>query len=174
MSWSRTLVPDAWAPAITALDPEALARQGFRGLIVDLDNTLTGWNKHVAAPAVEAWLRRAETAGLRVCILSNNGATRVRAFAEAVALPSVAHANKPRRGGFRRALALLGTTADETAVIGDQVWTDVLGARRMGLYAVLVQPLAPREFFGTRSLRWLERRWVARLKRRGLGLPFGA
>lgn len=174
MNWSRPLIPDAWAPAITALEPEALVRQGFRGLIVDLDNTLTGWNKDFAAPAVEGWLRRARAQGLGVCILSNNGAARVRAFADPAGLPSVAHAGKPRRAGYRRALALLGTSADETAVIGDQLWTDVLGARRMNMYAVLVQPVAPREFFGTRSLRWLERAWVGRLRRRGLGLPFGA
>ncbi len=106
MNWSRPVVPDAWAPAITALDAGALARQGFRGLIVDLDNTLTGWNSDVAAPAVEGWLCRARDAGLGVCIVSNNGAARVRAFAEGVGLPSVAHAGKPRRGGCRRALAL--------------------------------------------------------------------
>ncbi|HVB10797.1 MAG TPA: YqeG family HAD IIIA-type phosphatase [Bacillota bacterium] len=173
MNWSRPLVPDAWVPEITALDPQVLRGRGFRGLIADLDNTLAEWNDAAPTPAVATWLQRAEAAGLRVCILSNNGGERVAAFARGTGLPSVAGAGKPRRGGYRRALGLLGTAASETVMVGDQIWTDVLGARRMGMYAILVQPLAPREFIGTRSIRWLERAWVAHLKRGGaLGLPF--
>jgi HAD superfamily phosphatase (TIGR01668 family) len=171
MNWSHPLVPDAWAPAVTALDAHALRRR-FRGLIVDLDNTLAGWNKAAATPAVHAWLRGAQAAGLRVCILSNNLPARVDGFARGLGLPCVAQAGKPRRRGYRRALALLETEVAETAVIGDQVWTDVLGARRMNMYSILVQPLAPREFVGTRAMRWAERAWLGHLRRRGLPLPF--
>jgi HAD superfamily phosphatase (TIGR01668 family) len=173
MGWLRRLTPDAWVPDITALDAGLLHGRGFRALILDLDNTLAGWNKRAVTPAVRAWLHGAARAGLRLCIVSNNGPERVDAFARDVELPCVARAGKPRRVGYRRALDLLGSTPEETAVVGDQVLTDVLGARRMNMYAILVQPVARHEFFGTRSLRWLERAWVDHLKRnRGLGLPF--
>lgn len=174
MKWTRRLRPDAWIPEITALDAAALYARGFRGLILDLDNTLTEWNHAHLAPVVEAWLRAAEAAGLRLCILSNNGLARVEPFARGAGVPAVARAGKPRRGGYRRALALLRTAPERTAVVGDQVWTDVWGARRMNMYSILVQPIAAREFAGTRAIRWLERAWVARLRRQGLDLPAGS
>lgn len=165
----RLLIPDGRAPSVVAIDPEALYRQGVRGVILDLDNTLVPWNGSEVSLPLREWLSKLRTLGIGVCILSNNTPARVDAFCAPMGLLSVARAKKPRRKGFRQAMELLGTEPHETAVVGDQVWTDVLGGKRMGLHTVLVPPISRREFVGTRMMRLLERLWLAFLQR----LPYG-
>lgn len=162
------LVPAEVQPSIFAVDIEALRARGIRGLIVDLDNTLVPWRHPAPTPAVLEWLRRAEGAGLGVCIVSNGGSRRVEAFARQARVAYVGGARKPRRHGFREAMARLGTGAAETAVVGDQIFTDVLGGNRLGLYTILVSPVSPREFVGTRVVRLLERLVLGRLARAGM------
>lgn len=160
------LRPAEYHRTVHSLDPAGLRARGIAGLIVDLDGTLTGWNQREATPEVRQWLQRCAAAGLRLIIASNNGRERVAAFADAVGVPFLANAGKPGRGAFRRAMALLRTNPEETAVVGDQVFTDVLGGNRLGLYTILVTPLSRREFFGTRLISRPLERWV--LRRYGL------
>lgn len=162
------LVPDLAVERLDQLETGWLRARGVRGLIVDLDNTLTDWNDPEVPPESRAWLARVREAGLRVCLLSNNRSGRVRAIAQAEGLAgSVANAAKPWPGGFRRALACLGLEPSQVAVVGDQLFTDILGARLVGCLAVWVRPRSPREFAGTRLLRQVERAWLAWLRRRG-------
>jgi HAD superfamily phosphatase (TIGR01668 family) len=90
-------------------------------------------------------------------MLSNNFSERVAAVGAALDVPTVANALKPLPFGFLRALRMLGTARRETVVIGDQLFTDVLGAKVLGLHAVLTEPLVPKDFPLTRVLRLLER-----------------
>ncbi|MDI3299546.1 MAG: YqeG family HAD IIIA-type phosphatase [Bacillota bacterium] len=162
------LAPDAAVERLDGLDVAWLRAHGVRGLIVDLDNTLTDWNEPELPAESRAWLARLREAGLRVCLLSNNRSGRVLAIARAEGLAGgVANAAKPWPGGFRRALACLGLDAGEVAVVGDQLFTDVLGGRLAGCLTVWVRPRSPREFLGTRLLRRLEALWLARLRRLG-------
>ena len=167
--WRQWLTPDAVSPRVTAIAPEALTASGIQAVIVDLDNTLTPWNDRRCDPEVAGWLQRMQAAGLRVCIVSNNGPERVRGFLAAAGLdlPWIAHAGKPRRRAYQRALQCLGVTADGTAAVGDQVFTDVLGGKRAGLFTVLVTPLGRREFPATALVRVAERMWLRRLRSRG-------
>jgi HAD superfamily phosphatase (TIGR01668 family) len=103
------------------------------------------------------WLRRVQELGFRVCVISNGRPERVRRVGEALGLPAIAKAGKPSRSPFRNALTMMNATKERTAVVGDQVFTDVLGGRRMGLYTILVQPMARREFIGTRCVRQVEK-----------------
>lgn len=162
------LIPDEYLPSVTLLDPQRLRARGIRGLIVDLDNTLVPWRGGDPVPGLACWLERVRGAGIAVCILSNNRSARVGAWGRSLGVPVIAAAAKPRRKAFVRAMEVLGTGPAETAVVGDQLFTDVLGGRRLGLYTVLVQPLSRREFVGTRLVRGLERRVLAYLSRRGL------
>jgi HAD superfamily phosphatase (TIGR01668 family) len=166
---ARCLVPDAVAPHVTAIRPEALRARGIRGLIVDLDNTLTLWNDARCTPEVAGWLRGLEAADIRVCIVSNNGPERVARFCRGLVSPPpwIAYAGKPRRRAYRRALQRLGLPPATVAVVGDQVFTDVLGGKRAGLWTILVPPLGRREFPATRLVRVVERLWLARLRRQG-------
>ncbi|MBX6377146.1 MAG: YqeG family HAD IIIA-type phosphatase [Clostridia bacterium] len=169
----RLFVPDEYHRSVFDLDLGALRARGIRGLIFDLDNTLVRWSLGAdpAGPAQERlaeWFAGLRAAGFRACIVSNNRSARVEAVARALSVPAVGRAGKPRRGALRRALAVMGTEIAETALVGDQVLTDVCGARRLGLYAILVEPLSRREFLGTRLLRVVEARWLDHLRHRGL------
>lgn len=159
-----SLRPDEYRDSAFSITPEHLAARGISALIIDLDNTLVGWHQTQVTPAARAWLERMRQAGIGVCIVSNNNLARVGAFvAQGLDLPYVASAGKPGKGAFHKAMALLRSTVRNTAVVGDQIFTDVLGGQRMGLYTILVVPISRGEFFGTRLItRPLERlvlRW---------------
>lgn len=165
--WSL-LVPDLYLKSIHALDPEALRARGIRALIVDLDNTLVPWGGRETDEALRAWVQRVRAAGVEPCIVSNNSRRRVDEVADPLGVPSVPAAAKPRRRAFRRAMERLGATPSETAVLGDQLFTDVLGAKRLGLYTILVVPMSEHELWWTRQVRRLERRVLAAMMARGL------
>jgi len=164
----RLLAPDQCRRSLHEVDLDDLARRGIRGLILDLDNTMAEYGQAAIPPATRAWIQTAKERGFRVCITSNARPGRVKAFAEALDVPGIPYAVKPVRRAFRRALKILGTTPQETAVIGDQLFTDVLGGNRMGMYTVLVNPLSAVELGTTRLVRRLERRVLRHLVRRGL------
>jgi HAD superfamily phosphatase (TIGR01668 family) len=151
------LCPDACAERLSSVSLDDLAALGADGVIVDLDNTLLGYSQSELAPGDVAWIRAVVGAGLRVVLLSNNYGERVARVARSLGVPAVAGALKPLPGGFLRAVKLLGTARRRTVVVGDQVFTDVLGARLCGLRVILTHPLETDEFAGTRVLRWLER-----------------
>ncbi|OUN00867.1 MAG: hypothetical protein BAA04_13150 [Firmicutes bacterium ZCTH02-B6] len=164
----RLLVPDSCYPSLYDVDLDELSRRGIRGLILDLDNTLAEYANAAVPPRTRAWVQEAKARGFRLCITSNARPQRVKAFAESLGVPGIAYAVKPVRRAFRRALEILGTTPQETAVVGDQLFTDVLGGNRMGMYTVLVNPLSTNELGTTRLMRRLERRVLRHLVRRGM------
>ena len=151
------LQPAARHDTIYDVDPRQLTARGLRGLILDLDNTLVPWGVREAPDALGVWLQGARAAGLQLCIVSNNGGARVVALARALEVPVLTDAWKPLPGKLRRALAMMGTTAETTALVGDQVFTDVLGGNGLGLYTILVRPQGGHEFVLTRLVRMVER-----------------
>ncbi|MCR4399632.1 MAG: YqeG family HAD IIIA-type phosphatase [Syntrophomonadaceae bacterium] len=157
------LYPRIYVASLADIPLEALRRERIRAYILDLDNTLTMWNSNELAPGAREWLEDLRAMGGKACLLSNNHQRRVAAVAEALDIPSVHKAGKPRRRAFERALEQLSTPHQETAVVGDQVFTDILGGNRMGMLTILVKPIHPREYFGTRLVRKVERLVVKRL-----------
>jgi HAD superfamily phosphatase (TIGR01668 family) len=153
--------------SVTDLDCAALAGRGIRGLIFDLDNTLVKWKHNALAPETLAKITELKAAGFRICLLSNARRHRAAAIADQLEIAFIAPAAKPRKGPFKKALELLGTTPEQTAIIGDQLFTDVCGGNRMQLHTIWVKPIAASEFFYTRLVRRLERLVVKRLRRKG-------
>jgi uncharacterized protein len=154
----RLLVPSATAVRLVDIDPVDLAARGMKGVVLDLDNTLAEWRGKEASPAIDLWLGRLRAAGLTACIVSNAATTlRVRRIADRLGLPWVTRAVKPLRRAFLRAMYLMKTTPATTAVVGDQLLTDILGGNRLGMYTILVEPLGPREGISTRLQRPFER-----------------
>lgn len=155
---------------VEEVDLEDLKARGIRALLLDLDNTLTPWQSYEMTPAAQQWLAQAKR-DFRVCLVSNQvRARRVRRIAAQLGIVCV-HGlgpwGKPWSRIFRRALRLTGVSPKQAAMIGDQLFTDICGARRMGMYAILVEPVGKRELAWTRLNRWLAR-WVERyLRRRG-------
>lgn len=151
------LQPHAYARGIQHIDPVELTGRGLRGAIVDLDNTLVGFRSLAPLEEDARWVSRAHAAGLRVCVLTNNGTPWAAEVAKNLGVPCIPRARKPLPGGFRRAHRLLGLEPERCVVIGDQLFTDVLGARLAGLEVILVPPLVRHDPWNTRPLRWIER-----------------
>lgn len=128
--------------AVTAAD---LERLGAKGLILDIDNTLTLHGSQTVPPPVRGWLEQRRAEGMRMTVISNNDAARVAPFAGAIGLPYSAKGNKPLPGGFKRAAAQMTLSPGDCVVIGDQIFTDILGANLAGMRSVLLMPLAPEE-----------------------------
>lgn len=159
-SW---LLPREYVSSVQEIDPRRMLELGINAVLVDLDNTLVEWTRSDLEPEVEDWVREALWAGLRVCIVSNTRhESRIAGIAAKLGIPYVLRARKPRRGAFRRAMELLGAVTAETAVVGDQMFTDVIGGNRLGVYTVLCVPMPGQEYPGMRMVRAVERamlRW---------------
>jgi HAD superfamily phosphatase (TIGR01668 family) len=155
---------------VEEIDLAALRAQGIRALLLDLDNTLTAWRGYEMTPAAQAWLEQA-TRDFRVCLVSNQiKGRRVRRIAAQFGIPCVhglGPAGKPGRGIFRRAVAQTGIPPEQTAMIGDQMFSDICGARRCGMYAILVEPIGKYEFFSTAWMRKVTRLVERILRKRG-------
>jgi uncharacterized protein len=150
------LYPRIFADSLLDIPLGLLREQNIVAFIVDLDNTITEWNSNVISLEIEAWFRSIQTQGFKACILSNNGELRIKSVADRLGIPFIHRAAKPRRGAFLRAIYIMGVTASQTAVIGDQIFTDILGGNRAGLFTILVNPIARREFLGTKINSLLE------------------
>ena len=135
-------IPRGVYPSVTQIRPEALAARGIRLVLADLDNTLVRYGPGDPAPEVLAWREGLRTAGVELFLLSNSRKPdRPGRYAKRLDIPYLGHAGKPRTAGFEQAMARMGRTAGQTAMVGDQIFTDILGARRMGILALLVEPI---------------------------------
>jgi len=148
--------PKLYAKAINQIDPDELRERGIRGAIVDLDNTLVGFRALVPLEEDALWVARAKRAGVNVLVLTNNGTPWAAGVAKDLGVPCIPRARKPLPHGFRRALKVLELEPREAVVIGDQLFTDVLGAKLAGLDVILVDPLVRHDPWNTRPLRWIE------------------
>jgi HAD superfamily phosphatase (TIGR01668 family) len=163
------LLPNLRLNSVYDLDIEALARRGIKGIITDLDNTLVGAKEPHATPRLIEWLDKLHKQGFKIVIVSNNNKVRVSRFADPLGIPYIPLARKPSHQAFRKAFEILGLREDQTAVIGDQMMTDVLGGNRLGLYTILVLPIAPKdEGVMTRVNRLIERIALRSLRKKGL------
>jgi HAD superfamily phosphatase (TIGR01668 family) len=134
-------------------------------VILDFDNTVLPWGRPAPPPEIEAWVRGLRGVGMAGCIVSNNFSQRVRRVGAVLGVPVVGWALKPVPLGLWRAMAIMGTRRATTALIGDQLFTDVLGGNLLGIYTILVEPLSADEFPTTRLVRRIERLIRARIVR---------
>ncbi len=158
---SGWLTPTSYVPRISQLDHEQLLADGVRAVVVDLDNTLVGHRALEPDPRDAAWVARGPAHGIRIVMVTNNSTPWAREVAARLNIPIVANARKPLGRGFRRALALLALPREQVVVVGDQLFTDVLGAKLFGLRVILVDPLVRHDPWNTLPLRLLER-WLLR------------
>lgn len=145
---------------ITDITPAALKRRGIRALILDVDNTLTTHNNPVPAEGISEWVESMRSAGIKLLIVSNNKAERVTPFAEMLGLRFVPNGAKPLPKGFKRAIAELraeGVPKNRIAAVGDQIFTDILGANLAGIRSVFVYPIEPETSLPFRFKRAVEK-----------------
>ncbi|MGC1382034.1 MAG: YqeG family HAD IIIA-type phosphatase [Candidatus Baltobacteraceae bacterium] len=151
------LGPDRFAPRLHEVSHEELEAAGIRGLIVDLDNTLVGFRETELGHEHLAWVERAHERGFRIVMLSNNFSERVTGVAAQLNIACIPNALKPLPFGFLRAKRRLQLRRSEIAVVGDQLFTDVLGGKLCGLYTILTEPIELKDFPLTRFFRFFER-----------------
>ena len=164
----KKITPCLAVGSLAEINPCSLIQQGIRGIIFDLDNTIVPWGNPLLAKEVIDWFAKLQKKGFKICIVSNSRSKRVRKIAVQAAVPYIAGAIKPLKSGFRQAAKLMQLPDSQIAVVGDQLFTDMLGGNRLGMFTILVPPLSKREFFTTVFMRKLESLVMKRLKKRGL------
>ncbi|HEU5480604.1 MAG TPA: YqeG family HAD IIIA-type phosphatase [Candidatus Tumulicola sp.] len=151
------LGPNRYAPRLHDVPHEELEAAGIRGLIVDLDNTLVGYRETELAREHIEWVARAHDRGFRIVMLSNNFSGRVTSIAARLNVACIPNALKPLPFGFLRAVRNLDMRRREIAVVGDQLFTDVLGGKLCGLYTILTEPIETKDLGLTSFFRFFER-----------------
>ena len=152
----KTFYPYEHVSSVFAIDYEELYNSGYRGIIFDIDNTLVPHG----APADEracALFAHLKELGFKCCFLSNNQYERVSSFNDAIGEHFIEDAHKPSTKNYIRAMELLGTDRSNTIFVGDQLFTDIFGAKRAGIRNILVKPLNPKEEIQIVLKRYLER-----------------
>jgi len=148
--------PDNEVESSYEIDYEALYENGYRGIIFDIDNTLVPHG----APAddrAKALFAHLKERGYQCCLLSNNQIGRVKMFNEEVQVHFIENAHKPSTKNYLKAMELMGTDQANTIFIGDQLFTDVWGAKRAGIRNILVEPIHPKEEIQIVLKRYLEK-----------------
>lgn len=156
--------PDWYVSSLFALTPEEFRANGIEGLLLDIDNTLVPNHVPDADEQVITFISRMEQAGIRLAILSNANSHRKELFNRPLGLAVVNHALKPFRKGYELGLDLLGLPAGSTAMVGDQLFTDVWGANAAGIKSILVMPMHRDEPWYVRLKRLLERLMMGGMK----------
>ena len=151
------LNPDFYVHSVREIDLEALRAEGIDTLLMDLDNTLLPRDSGVMSDEMKAWADTLADRGFKVCLVSNNWHERVKAVADRLGFLIVAKAVKPLPFAFLKALRLTGSTRRQAVVVGDQMFTDVLGGKLVGIKTVLVSPLSQSDLPHTLLLRKIER-----------------
>lgn len=148
--------PDHEIESAYDIDYEDLYQKGYRGVIYDIDNTLVPHGAPADEKAI-ALFRRLHEIGYRTMLLSNNKEPRVRSFCDQVGSMYIFRAGKPKTTGYENAMERMGTTAEDTLFVGDQLFTDVWGAKKAGIVTYLVKPIHPKEEIQIVLKRKLER-----------------
>jgi uncharacterized protein len=151
----RLFQPDLRIATVQELSLPRLRALGLDALLLDADCTIKRYRSRECVPEAARWLSELRAAGIGLCLVSNGLENRVRRFAEGAGLPFVAQAMKPLPFGCRRAMRRMGFPPGRTAMVGDQVFADVMAGRLAGLRTILVDPINPEE-----------EPWFTRLKRR--------
>ena len=139
---SFSLIPDYSFRSICDVSPEFLKSRGIRLLLLDLDNTIAPYGTVVPPEDIAAWAEKIKENGITLFIITNNrGSKRVGSLAEAFGVDYIMKARKPMISGISRALEQLGAKPGETALAGDQVYTDILAANCAGLMSIIVEPI---------------------------------
>ena len=139
---SLSPIPRGLYSSVTDISPQLLAAKGIRLVLADLDNTLVAYRVMEPPAELMTWKAALEAAGIRLFLLSNSRKPgRAQNFAEKLGIPYQGHSGKPRRAGYLRAMERMGARPEATVMVGDQIFTDTLGANNAGVIPLLVQPI---------------------------------
>lgn len=161
--------PDYYISHYSKLDLERLKRQGIKLLLCDIDNTLVAWNDPDSNEKVKQFLEDVKKAGVKVALVSNAAPHRARRFSKDLGVEKVFCLSfKPLPTNLKKAMKFYGVRPEETALMGDQLMTDILGANLAGVYSILTHPITDSDKIDTKINRFFERRILDRYERKGV------
>ncbi len=161
-----TLVPDYYFNTFDEASAEFLSSIGVKGILLDVDNTLEPYENPVPTEKVIIWFNTLKEHCIGAAIVSNNNKERIELFNKELGLPAYSKAKKPFKKCLKKAMSDLGTSADETVFMGDQIFTDVLAARNAGIRAILVPPIKDKTGAFTKFKRLLEKPILKKYRRK--------
>ncbi len=147
--------PNEYMDSTYSIDFKQLKQDGVNGLIFDIDNTLVPHGAPADSKIITLFQQLKEQ-GFRICLLSNNKRPRVESFATAVGVDYIFDGHKPSKKNYEKAMEIMNTTKEHTVFIGDQLFTDIYGANRVGIKSILVQPIHKSEEIQIVLKRYLE------------------
>lgn len=160
------ICPDYRVKSIYDISPKWLKRNGFTKIVVDLDNTLLPTDKTIVGPRAMTWIRQMAQGGINIALISNNAGDRVKKITKQTQLPIIMRAMKPLPQAYKEIEKAFG--GGKILFIGDQLFTDILGAKRRGHTTVWVQSLGGKEHWMTRITRKLEAYYIDKLIEKGM------
>ena len=158
------LYPGEYIDSTYSIDFDKLYKEGYRGIIFDIDNTLVTHGSPADERAI-ALFKHLKELGFSCLVLSNNKEPRVKSFAKQVGIKYIYKAEKPKPSGYRAAMERLGTDTKNTLFVGDQIFTDIIGANLTGIRSILVAPIDPHEEIQIVLKRFIEKPVIACYKR---------
>lgn len=155
------LYPKLYLNSVQEISLEILKENDIKGLILDVDNTLIDYDKNMPE-GIKEWAEELKKSGIQLCIVSNsNQKEKVKTTATQLEIPYVYFAKKPLKGGFKKARKILNLENEEIAVVGDQIFTDVIGANRSNMFSILVKPIKEKDIWITKIKRPLENKIIS-------------
>jgi hypothetical protein len=148
--------PTIWLKNVLSINADFLEKHGLKGLILDLDNTLSMHGSPAAEAGVEEWLRRMRALKVRMIVVSNNTNKRVTPLAKQLGLKFIAFGCKPLPFGINKAARKLMLPKKQIAVVGDQIFTDIMGGNLCGITTILVEPFHLEDNIGFKLKRKIE------------------
>ena len=159
--------PSLYLDSVKNINPTLLKKNNIKGLILDVDNTLIDYYRNLVEGA-EKWCEELKNEGIKCIILSNSNKKRkVEEVAEKLNIDYIMFAKKPLKSGFKRALSKLELKPEEVAVVGDQLFTDVIGAKRMNMFSILVKQVGEKDIFITKLKRLIENAIIKKYLEKG-------
>ena len=153
---SVSFLPKIITEAVTDLTPEFFHSRNIRLLMMDFDNTIVPYTTNIPTPAVDAWLKAMKASDIQLCVVSNSKRDRVKKFCAGYGIDCITHAKKPFSRGIRQCLDRYDIPAENCALVGDQIFTDTLGANGCDVQSILVKAIDNHNF-------WLKARHVLEL-----------
>ncbi len=159
--------PSLYLDSVKNINPMLLKKNNIKGLILDVDNTLIDYYRNLVDGA-EKWCEELKNEGIKCIILSNSNKKRkIEEVAEKLNIDYIMFAKKPLKSGFKRALSKLELKPEEVAVVGDQLFTDVIGAKRMNMFSILVKQVGEKDIFITKLKRPIENAIIKKYLEKG-------
>jgi HAD superfamily phosphatase (TIGR01668 family) len=152
------LSPKYYFDKISDIDLNKLKQKNIDTILLDLDNTLVPWYNSYIDPEIYNWLNNIKKNNFKVCIISNGLSIRVKRISKELGFPFISNAIKPSTRAIVKALKMLNSKPENTVIIGDQIFTDILAGNRLGLTTILVKPLAKVELITTKFIRIIEKK----------------